>query len=62
VRLEEAGVDFSPVDHGISQALYFSNPDGNGIELYVDTRSVRKEWRGISTPIDIDKLLALRMG
>lgn len=60
VRLQKAGVDFSPVDHGISQSLYFSDPDGNGIELYVDTRQVRKEWRGISTPIDVDKLLARR--
>ena len=60
MRLQEAGVDFSPVDHGISQSLYFFDPDGNGIELYVDTRHVRKDWRGISTPIDTEKLLSRR--
>lgn len=29
-------------DHGVSEALYLSDPDGNGIELYSDRR--RSEW------------------
>ena len=29
-------------DHGVSEALYLSDPDGNGIELYRDRR--RAEW------------------
>jgi catechol 2,3-dioxygenase len=28
------------VDHGISWAAYFNDPDGNGIEIYLDRRSV----------------------
>lgn len=29
-------------DHGVSEALYLSDPDGNGVELYVDRP--REEW------------------
>lgn len=28
----------TPVDHGISRSIYFEDPSGNGIEVYVDTR------------------------
>ena len=50
-RLKKHKVPFSPVDHGISKTIYFSDPDGNGIECYVDTRKGRKEWRGMSALI-----------
>jgi len=29
-------------DHGVSEAVYLSDPDGNGIELYVDR--AEKDW------------------
>jgi catechol 2,3-dioxygenase len=33
----EAGVAFDGFsDHGVSEALYLSDPDGNGLEFYVD--------------------------
>jgi catechol 2,3-dioxygenase len=53
-RLEERGVDVSPVDHGISKALYFADPDGNGLELYVDTRESHdgSEWSGQNRRFD----------
>lgn len=36
-RLNEAGVRLDGAsDHGVSEALYLSDPDGNGIELYRD--------------------------
>jgi catechol 2,3-dioxygenase len=61
VRLHEAGVRITgAVDYGISKTIYFSDPDGNGIELYVDTRHERSKWGGISQPLDIEALLALR--
>ncbi len=42
-RLSEAGVPLSGAsDHGVSEALYLSDPDGNGIELYWDRP--REEW------------------
>ncbi|MCP8939645.1 VOC family protein [Alsobacter sp. SYSU M60028] len=31
-------------DHGVSEALYFADPEGNGIELYVDRPAAA--WRG----------------
>ena len=36
------------MDHGISKALYFDDPDGNGVEVYLDTRAERdqRRWSG----------------
>ena len=41
-KLEAAGLKPNPIDHEVTQSLYFADPDGNGIELYVDTSDV---WR-----------------
>ena len=42
-RLVEAGVPLGGAsDHGVSEALYLSDPDGNGIELYWDRP--RDQW------------------
>ncbi len=50
-------------DHGVSEALYLADPDGNGIELYADRP--RAEWRyqggqlQMSTEsLDIENLLS----
>jgi catechol 2,3-dioxygenase len=45
-------------DHGVSEAVYLRDPDGNGIELYRDRP--REEWpSGMTTaPLDLDALLA----
>jgi catechol 2,3-dioxygenase len=53
-RLQERDVRVSPVDHGISRAIYFDDPDGNGLEVYVDAREERDrtEWRGRNEPFD----------
>ena len=40
--LEAAGITPDPVDHGVTKSLYFADPDGNGVELYVD---VSDAWR-----------------
>src|SRR3954462_11884167 len=41
--LVEAGVPLSGAsDHGVSEAIYLHDPDGNGIELYRDRP--REEW------------------
>src|SRR5215216_6276774 len=32
----DAGVRIGASDHGVSEAVYFADPDGNGIELYWD--------------------------
>lgn len=42
-RLVEAGWPLGgAADHGVSQALYLDDPDGNGVELYWDRP--REEW------------------
>lgn len=53
-RLDDRGVAVTPVDHGISRALYFDDPAGNGLEAYVDTRDERdrSEWRGQNERFD----------
>jgi catechol 2,3-dioxygenase len=52
-------------DHGVSEALYLSDPDGLGIEIYVDRP--RELWerpddghgvRMFTLPLDLDDLLA----
>jgi catechol 2,3-dioxygenase len=65
-RLVEAGVPISgATDHGVSEAIYLSDPDGNGIELYRDRP--REEWprardgEGVAmfnAPLDLQALLA----
>jgi catechol 2,3-dioxygenase len=51
-------------DHGVSEALYLRDPDGNGIELYVDRdpaawpRDAQGELSMTSDPLDLDALLA----
>ena len=42
-RLDKAGVPLEGAsDHGVSEALYLRDPDGNGLELYWDRP--RSEW------------------
>ncbi len=41
--MEKHGIKMTPVDHVVTQSLYLSDPDGNGIELYVDVSDAWKE-------------------
>jgi catechol 2,3-dioxygenase len=37
LRLQKAGIGLTGAsDHGVSEALYLDDPDGNGVELYWD--------------------------
>ena len=55
-------------DHGVSEALYFDDPDGNGIEIYWDRDP--EEWpknadgtlQMINNPLDIPALMGLLNG
>ena len=52
-------------DHGVSEALYLDDPDGNGVELYWDRPAA--EWpkdkdgklRMVSDPLDLEGLLKI---
>jgi catechol 2,3-dioxygenase len=41
--LEAAGIAPRPIDHEVTKSLYFADPDGNGVEVYVDASDA---WRG----------------
>jgi catechol 2,3-dioxygenase len=53
-RLAARDVPVTPVDHGISKALYFADPAGNGLEAYVDTREEEsvETWDGRNERFD----------
>ncbi len=36
LELNNAGVETVPIDHNVSYSLYFHDPDGNRLEVYVD--------------------------
>lgn len=63
-RLNEAGYPLTGAsDHGVSEALYLDDPDGNGVELYWD--KPREEWPSnadgslvmYTKPLDLETLL-----
>ena len=43
LQLHQAGIDLGMADHLVSEALYLSDPDGLGIEIYADRK--RSDWR-----------------
>ena len=51
-------------DHGVSEALYLQDPDGNGLELYIDRdpsgwpRDAKGELEMTIAPLDLKALLA----
>jgi catechol 2,3-dioxygenase len=52
-RVLECGVELvGAADHGVSEAVYLNDPDGNGIELYRDRAP--QDW-----PRDEDGMLAM---
>ncbi len=64
-KVLEAGIRLSGAsDHGVSEALYLRDPDGNGVELMRDRP--REEWPRqadgsfamITAPLDVAALLA----
>jgi catechol 2,3-dioxygenase len=65
-RILKAGISLEgAADHGVSQALYLRDPDGNGVEIYWDyppERWPRTPHGGLNMdtrPLDLDDLLAL---
>ncbi len=63
-RLQKAGIPLEGAsDHGVSEALYLRDPDGNGVEVYWDRP--QEEWPrapdgGLAMytrPLDLESLL-----
>ncbi|MBS1511813.1 MAG: VOC family protein [Bacteroidetes bacterium] len=63
-RLDDAGYPLTGAsDHGVSEAIYLNDPDGNGVELYCDrpkdqwpSTTEGGLWMG-TTPLNIESLL-----
>ncbi|GAE37178.1 VOC family protein [Halalkalibacter akibai] len=52
----EIGLRFGSSDHLVSEALYFSDPDGNGIEIYVDRGASEWIWKNGEVAMTVDPL------
>jgi len=64
-RVVEAGIALDGAsDHGVSEALYLRDPDGNGVELYRDRppeawpRDASGRLAMTTRPLDVEALLA----
>lgn len=60
-KLVQGGISVASVDHYISWAMYFDDPDGNGLEIYCDTRNEaggRSLWYGENAPLDDETIFA----
>jgi len=60
-----AGIDLEgAADHGVSEAIYLRDPDGNGVELYWDRpaglwpRTAAGQLAMYTRPLDIENLLS----
>lgn len=62
LRMAEAGLEIGQGDHLVSEALYISDPDGNGLEIYRDRPRESWNWQGgrvqmATDPVDVRGLL-----
>jgi catechol 2,3-dioxygenase len=64
-RVIRAGIAIEgAADHGVSEAIYLSDPDGNGVELYCDRpeaewpRDAAGNLAMFSEPVDLKELLS----
>lgn len=60
-HLAQLGIDHGAADHGVSEALYLTDPDGLGIEVYADRP--RETWQRVgrelfmtTEPLDLASL------
>jgi catechol 2,3-dioxygenase len=63
-RVVQAGVPLEgAADHGVSEAIYLRDPDGNGVELYRDRpngqwpRTASGDLAMVTRPLDLEDLL-----
>ncbi|MFC3418479.1 VOC family protein [Salinicoccus hispanicus] len=61
IHLARNNVALGAADHSVSEAIYLNDPDGNGIEVYVDRPSETWLWRGdnvqmTTEPLDFEEM------
>ena len=52
----EIGFQYGSSDHLVSEALYLDDPDGNGIEIYIDRKPSEWTWRNGEVAMTVDPL------
>mgnify|MGYP002223857580 CR=1 FL=1 len=52
----EIGIRYGSSDHLVSEALYLSDPDGNGIEIYIDRDPSEWTWSNGEVAMAVDPL------
>jgi catechol 2,3-dioxygenase len=52
----DMGIRFGSSDHLVSEALYLSDPDGNGIEIYRDRAPSEWNWNNGEVAMTVDPL------
>lgn len=52
----EIGLRFGSSDHLVSEAIYLSDPDGNGIEIYIDRDPSVWNWKKGEVAMAVDPL------
>lgn len=64
-RVRQAGFALTgAADHGVSEAVYLNDPDGNGLELYRDRpkaewgRNPDGTYKMVNDPLDVESLVA----
>lgn len=62
IRLSQHNIPIGSADHLVSEAIYFDDPDGNGIEVYTDRDSNGWIWQDElvdmqTLPLNINNLL-----
>lgn len=55
-HFKEIGLRYGSSDHLVSEALYLSDPDGNGIEIYIDRDPSEWTWNNGEVAMAVDPL------
>ncbi|TWT04252.1 VOC family protein [Planococcus sp. CPCC 101016] len=56
VHLHQQGIQLGSSDHLVSEALYLSDPEGNGIEIYRDRDPKQWNWRNDEVSMAVDPI------
>ncbi|MGO1060343.1 VOC family protein [Planococcus sp. FY231025] len=56
LHLHNNGVGIGSSDHLVSEALYLSDPEGNGIEIYRDREPEQWDWNGSQVVMAVDPI------
>lgn len=56
VHLHQQGIQLGSADHLVSEALYLSDPEGNGIEIYQDRKPELWNWSNDEVSMAVDPI------